>query len=200
MQTLYNKKTEKTGGRESSLKTVVGRARAMYWLLPWSRSRRRMSSNTEQTSQHKSTIWSDLAALLLSATCCDVDLPSPAPPHGPRAPRETENKNRGSDETPSCCSQPIQPHLRPCIALHVRRPLACGNILRLGTLTKSRWVLRAGQSRTDGRGAPIIGVIKLGLSAPNTYHTTKEFLLSIRPTPPSHAFAFAVDARRRTDR
>jgi hypothetical protein len=90
--------------------------------------------------------------LLLSATCCDVDLPSPAPPHGPRAPRETENKNRGSDETPSCCSQPIQPHLRPCIALHVRRPLACGNILRLGTLTKSRWVLRAGQSRTDGRG------------------------------------------------
>ena len=29
---------------------------------------------------------------------------------------------------------------------------------------------------------PIIGVIKLGLSAPNTYQTTKEFLLFIRST------------------
>ena len=116
MQTYIIKKTEKTGGRENSLKTVVERARA--------------------TGYYREADHGDVSPITPSRQVNTLL------PHGPRAPRETENKNRGSDETPSCCSQSIQPHLRPCIAC----PAAIGVREYLAVRDTNKKPVRAGQS------------------------------------------------------
>ena len=80
--------------------------------------------------------------MLRSATYCDEDLPSPAPPHTGHGHLGKHENNRGSDETPSCTDQSAS-----STAMHgIACPAAIGVREYVAVRDTNKKPVRAGQS------------------------------------------------------